>query len=85
MEGYQMFIMTEKIYSSQFLRRFQLYVIILSSFQLKVIHFNVDLPKELEICAWSNGILDQEPIIMGLKHKSRPIWTVQFHPEVIIL
>ncbi|KAJ3321468.1 hypothetical protein HDV06_004137 [Boothiomyces sp. JEL0866] len=41
-----------------------------------------DLPQDLELTAWvdENG---KEPNIMGLKHKSKQIWTVQFHPESI--
>jgi para-aminobenzoate synthetase len=42
-----------------------------------------DVPSSLLITAWSSGSLDKTPIIMGLQHKSRPIWTVQFHPESI--
>lgn len=37
------------------------------------------LPKELELLAWTK---DKE--IMGLKHKSFPIYGVQFHPESIM-
>jgi para-aminobenzoate synthetase len=42
-----------------------------------------DLPSSLLMTAWSSGSLDKPPIVMGLTHKSRPIWTVQFHPESI--
>ena len=37
------------------------------------------LPKCLEIIAWT-----KEREIMGLKHKTLPVWGVQFHPESIM-
>jgi para-aminobenzoate synthetase len=40
-----------------------------------------DLPEQLHITAWCGEKEDQ--IIMGLTHKTKPIWTVQFHPESI--
>ena len=43
-----------------------------------------DLPKELEITAWtetSDGEMDE---IMGLKHRSAKLYGVQFHPEAIL-
>ena len=41
-----------------------------------------DLPDVLEANAWVND--DGEEVIMGLRHKSYPVWGVQFHPESIL-
>ncbi|XVV01929.1 aminodeoxychorismate synthase component I [Actinosynnema sp. CA-248983] len=38
-----------------------------------------DLPPSLEAIAWS----DTEDVLMGVRHRSRPVWGVQFHPESI--
>ena len=41
-----------------------------------------DLPDVLEANAWVND--DGEEVIMGLRHKTYPVWGVQFHPESIL-
>ncbi|MGB5389283.1 MAG: hypothetical protein WBP10_03795, partial [Thermoanaerobaculia bacterium] len=38
------------------------------------------LPAELEPLAWSTD----EKTLMGMRHRERPYWGVQFHPESIL-
>ncbi len=40
----------------------------------------VDLPPELEACAWSV----EDDVIQGIRHVTLPIFGVQFHPESIM-
>jgi len=42
------------------------------------------LPSCLEITAWTESAGGEMDEIMGLKHVSRPLYSVQFHPESIL-
>lgn len=41
------------------------------------------LPRDLEVTAWTNSaVAGREPEVMALQHLLRPLYGVQFHPEV---
>ena len=41
------------------------------------------LPESLVVTGWSRDFGEAE-VIMSLRHRTRPIWSVQFHPESMI-
>jgi anthranilate synthase component 2 len=38
------------------------------------------LPECLEAVAWSTEVVDADEV-QGMRHRQRPLWGVQFHPE----
>ncbi|WP_246360379.1 anthranilate synthase component II [Nocardioides massiliensis] len=43
----------------------------------------LDLPAEVEACAWAEEP-DGSRVVMGVRHRTRPLHGVQFHPESIL-
>ncbi|KAF5368600.1 hypothetical protein D9758_002255 [Tetrapyrgos nigripes] len=39
---------------------------------------------DIEPLAWANDELENGVVLMAAKHKSRPFWAVQYHPESVI-
>jgi anthranilate synthase/aminodeoxychorismate synthase-like glutamine amidotransferase len=40
------------------------------------------VPGVLEETAWCDGL--EGPVLMGVAHRSKPLWGVQFHPESVL-
>lgn len=42
------------------------------------------VPDDLVVTAWCDGAPGEPPVVMGLRHRVRPLHGVQFHPESIL-
>ncbi len=42
----------------------------------------LEVPDELRVNAWCEGPAGR--VVMGVEHRTRPLWGVQFHPESIL-
>lgn len=42
-----------------------------------------ELPAHLEAIAWADHVDEVDDVIMAIRHRERPLWGVQFHPESI--
>lgn len=47
------------------------------------LHVELECEGELEQLAWSDDGEENGNVVMALKHKSRPFWAVQYHPESV--
>jgi anthranilate synthase/aminodeoxychorismate synthase-like glutamine amidotransferase len=42
----------------------------------------LELPDSLRVTAWCSGA--EGDVVMGVAHREKPLWGVQFHPESIL-
>lgn len=47
------------------------------------LHVDTSGASKLEPLAWANDGGNNGDVVMGLKHRSKPLWAVQYHPESV--
>ncbi|KAG6814121.1 hypothetical protein H0H92_002116 [Tricholoma furcatifolium] len=47
------------------------------------LHIDLDKDSELEELAWTDDGEDNGRVVMAAKHRTRPFWAVQYHPESV--